>query len=165
MRLQEHLAKRTALASAVMAATFATCAVACVSADPAGSPDRMTWAVMFAMGACYFASLGLVAHARGTSRRTRDTAFGMMAPSMGYAAAVPAAIAVPLAVLDSTVATLGPVSPAVAILSGMAAVLGLMLLARALETRIDPPVPSSFDPSPVQIAAEPLQTRELKDMP
>lgn len=164
-RLQEHLARRTALASIVMTVTFGLCTAVVLSSDPSESPDRTTWAVLFAMGACYFATLAVVAHARRTSPRTRDTAFGMMVPAMGYAAAIPAAIAVPIAVMDATVTTLGPVSPALAILSAMASVLGLMVVARALETRIDPPVVTSFDPAPRDATAAFPKTRELRDMP
>jgi len=148
-----------------MTVTLTLCAAIAMSSDPTENPSRTTVAVLNAMGACYFASLAIVAHARRWSKRVRDSVAGMTVPAMGYAAAIPASVAVPLAVIDATVSSVGPVAPPLAILSGMGAVLGLMLLARALELRIDPPVATSFDPPLAGRNACEIEPRELRDMP
>lgn len=164
-RLHEHIARRTALASVVMTVTLALCAGIAVSTRRTDGTDGTIVAVLTVVGACYFASLAAVAHARRTSKRVRDSLPGMLVPAMGYAAAIPAAIAVPIAVLDTTVASVGPASPLLAILSGIGAVLGLMLLARTLELRIDPPAAATFDPPVAGPSVIDVEPRELRDMP
>lgn len=163
-RLKEHLAQRLSKASAVLFATFALCALVIIASPVEENPDKVLWAIMFGVVACYFAAVFLVARARRTSNRSQDTFFGMLAPAMGYAAAVPASIAVPLIVIEAATPTMGPVAPLVAIASGMGAVLVLMLLARALELRIDPPSERGAPRAPVEpTMAQPV--RIVEDLP
>lgn len=162
--LHEHLARRTALASMALTATFALCAAVTIAWGGPDERERTLTAILFAMASCYFLSLSLVAHARRRSPRTRDSMIGMMAPAMGYASAIPAAVAVPLTVIDAAAPVVGPIAPPLAILSAMVSVLVLMLLARALETRIDPPKdPKDAITENGAFVASPV--REVRDMP
>ncbi len=137
--LREHLARRTARAALVMVATLVLCASTTMASDPAENPSRIGVAILFAVAAGYFAVLSMIAHARSSTPRVRDSVTGMMVPALGHAAAIPASIAVPLLVFDMTSGILGPASPPFAILSGMITVFCLMLVSKALEDVIDPP--------------------------
>jgi hypothetical protein len=147
-----------------LTATFALCAAVTIVSDGPDERQRTLMAILFAMASCYFLSLTLVAHARRRSPRTRDSMMGMMAPAMGYASAIPAAIAVPLTVVDAATPVVGPIAPPLAILSAMASVFVLMLLARALEIRIDPPR-ASMDATADSGAFVASPVREVRDMP